>query len=61
MREIKDKKDPVVMVIVNYLVCTDLKVEFLRHCKKIEIGEGEFGWQASIRSGSTLFSTPIAA
>ena len=36
-------------------------VEFLRHCKKIEICEGEFGWQASIRSGSTLFSTPIAA
>ena len=39
----------------------DYDVEFLRRCKKIEICGGESGWRASIRSGSTLLSTPIAA
>ena len=37
-------------------------VKYLRRCKQIRIYNPEkAGWRASIQSGSTLFSTPIAA
>ena len=37
-------------------------VKYLRRCKQIRIYNHEkAGWRASIESGSTLFSTPIAA
>ena len=37
-------------------------VKYLRRCQQIRIYNHEkVGWRASIQSGSTLFSTPIAA